>query len=71
VHRRLLADIGQCPSDGATTKQPQPNPLLDNIEGMVFTGRHLRGDRRELLMVSDDNLSDEQITRLYSFAVRV
>jgi hypothetical protein len=38
---------------------------------MVFTGRHLRGDRRELLMVSDDNLSDEQITRLYSFAVRV
>ena len=71
VHRTLLADIAQCPSDGATTKQPQPNPLLDNIEGMVFTGRHLRDGRRELLMVSDDNLSDEQITRLYSFAVRV
>ncbi|BCJ39079.1 lipoprotein [Actinocatenispora thailandica] len=71
VHRRLLADLAACPSDGATAKQPQPNPLLDNIEGMVFTGRHLRGDRRELLMVSDDNLSDEQITRLYSFAVRV
>ncbi|MEV0839845.1 esterase-like activity of phytase family protein [Actinocatenispora sera] len=71
ARRRLLADIGQCPSDGATAKQPQPNPLLDNIEGMVFTGRHLRDGRRELLMVSDDNLSDEQITRLYSFSVRV
>ncbi|HEY3501335.1 MAG TPA: esterase-like activity of phytase family protein [Actinocatenispora sp.] len=71
VHRTLLADIGQCPSGGATTKQAQPNPLLDNIEGMVFTGRHLPGGRRELMLVSDDNLSDTQITRLYSLAVRV
>lgn len=69
VHRTLLADIGQCPTGGATTKQPQPNPLLDNIEGMAFTGRYLPGGRRELLMVSDDNLSDAQITRLYSFGV--
>lgn len=71
VHRTLLADVGQCPSGGATAKQPQPNPLLDNIEGMVFTGRHLPGGRRELLMVSDDNQSATQITRLYSLAVRV
>lgn len=71
VRRTLLADLARCPSAGATAHQPQPNPLLDNIEGMTLTGRTLTDGRRELLLTSDDNLSPAQITRLYALAVRL
>lgn len=71
VRRTLLADLVDCPTDGATNPGTQANPLLDNIEGMVFTGRHLPGGRRELLLVSDDNGSDTQVTRLYDLSVRL
>ncbi|MEU3519870.1 esterase-like activity of phytase family protein [Streptomyces sp. NPDC006654] len=66
----LLADIADCPSLGATAKQPQPNPLLDNIEGVTVTGR--TGERGlRLLMVSDDNGNSAQTTRLYSLTARL
>ncbi|WP_371660124.1 esterase-like activity of phytase family protein [Streptomyces sp. NBC_00280] len=68
VRKTLLADIVNCPSLGATAKQPQPNPLLDNIEGMVVTGR-THGDLR-VLLVSDDNQNAVQTTRLYFLRVR-
>ncbi|MDN3355579.1 esterase-like activity of phytase family protein [Actinomadura sp. DC4] len=70
ARKTLIADIGACPSLGATTKQPQPNPLLDNIEGITVTGR-TRDGRLGLLLVSDDNESPTQITRLYSLAARL
>ncbi|WP_431953695.1 esterase-like activity of phytase family protein [Actinacidiphila sp. bgisy167] len=70
VHRTLLADIGDCPSLGATAKQPQPNPLLDNIEAITVTGR-TRDGRVKLLLVSDDNQRSTQITRLYSLDARL
>lgn len=60
----LLAALGACPSLGATAKQPQRNPLLDNVEGMTITGRSPDG-AYELLLVSDDNDSPQQITRTY------
>ncbi|MCD2190439.1 esterase-like activity of phytase family protein [Actinomycetospora soli] len=60
----VLADLGACPSLGATAKQPQRNPLLDNIEGMTITGRDPDG-ALELLLVSDDNDNPEQVTRTY------
>lgn len=60
----VLADLGDCPSLGATAKQPQRNPLLDNVEGMTITGRDPDG-ALELLLVSDDNDSPQQITRTY------
>lgn len=60
----LLADLGACPSLGATAKQPQRNPLLDNVEGMTITGRAPDG-ALELLLVSDDNDRATQITRTY------
>ncbi|MCQ8770728.1 esterase-like activity of phytase family protein [Streptomyces telluris] len=73
VPKTLLADIGACPSLGATARQPQPNPLLDNIEGLAVTrpatGRN--GGFLRLLLVSDDNQNPAQVTRLYSLTVRL
>ncbi|MCS0605348.1 esterase-like activity of phytase family protein [Streptomyces sp. LP11] len=70
VRKAPLADIADCPSLGATARQPQPNPLLDNIEGMTVTGRDGRG-RLRVLLVSDDNQNPAQTTRLYFLRVRV
>ncbi|WP_217162607.1 esterase-like activity of phytase family protein [Streptomyces sp. AC512_CC834] len=67
--KTLLADLGDCPSLGATAKQPQPNPLLDNFEGMTVTGRS--GGRLDVLVVSDDNRNDVQTTRFLRLRVRV
>ncbi|MEU0741832.1 esterase-like activity of phytase family protein [Streptomyces sp. NPDC006134] len=69
VRKTLLADLAACPSLGATAKQPQPNPLLDNIEGMAVTGR-TKG-RLDVVLVSDDNQSGTQTTRFYDLRVRV
>ena len=57
-----------CPSLGATAKQPQPNPLLDNIEGMVITG--VTHGALRVLLVSDDNQNAVQTTRFYFLKVR-
>lgn len=67
ISKTLLADIANCPSLGATAKQPQPNPLLDNIEGVTVVGKDR--NRLRLLMVSDDNQGATQTTRLYSLTV--
>ncbi|MFG2938327.1 esterase-like activity of phytase family protein [Streptomyces sp. NPDC048282] len=69
IRKTLLTDIASCPSLGATAKQPQPNPLLDNIEGMVVTG-HDKGGYK-VLLVSDDNQNAAQTTRFYRLSVRV
>ncbi|GAA3818475.1 esterase-like activity of phytase family protein [Streptomyces phyllanthi] len=69
IRKTLLADLVTCPSLGAVAKQPQPNPLLDNIEGMVITGRGPGGLR--LLLVSDDNQNAVQTTRFYRLRVRL
>jgi hypothetical protein len=69
IRKTLLADLVNCPSLGATAKQPQPNPLLDNIEGMVITRR--AGDRLKVLLVSDDNQNAVQTTRFYHLRVRI
>ncbi|MFI5687198.1 esterase-like activity of phytase family protein [Streptomyces sp. NPDC051636] len=69
IKKTLLTDIATCPALGATAKQPQPNPLLDNIEGMAVTGRE-RG-RLKVLLVSDDNQNAVQTTRFSYLRVRV
>ncbi|MGW0420897.1 esterase-like activity of phytase family protein [Streptomyces sp. NPDC003015] len=69
IKKTLLTDIASCPTLGATAKQPQPNPLLDNIEGMAITG-HDKG-RLKVLLVSDDNQNAVQTTRFYYLGVRV
>ncbi|MGW5333473.1 esterase-like activity of phytase family protein [Streptomyces bauhiniae] len=64
-----LADLADCPTLGATARQPQPNPLLDNIEGMAVTGGAPR--TLKVLLVSDDNQNPAQTTRLYRLRVRL
>ncbi|MBQ1099944.1 esterase-like activity of phytase family protein [Streptomyces sp. b94] len=66
--KTLLADLADCPSLGATAKQPQPNPLLDNFEGLTVTGRS-KG-RLDVLLVSDDNQNAVQTTRFLRLRVR-
>ncbi|MFD7276961.1 esterase-like activity of phytase family protein [Streptomyces sp. NPDC059862] len=68
IKKTLLADIADCPDLGATAKQPQPNPLLDNIEAMTITGH--RNGRLNVLLASDDNQNAVQTTRFYSLRVR-
>ncbi len=68
IKKTLLADLADCPSLGATAKQPQPNPLLDNIEAMTVTGR-TKG-RLNVLLASDDNQNAAQTTRFYRLRVR-
>lgn len=70
IGKTLLADIGKCPTLDATAKQPQPNPLLDNIEGVAVT-RHEGPGRLRLLLVSDDNQNPVQITRFYSLTAEL
>jgi hypothetical protein len=55
--KRLVADLVKCPDLGATAKQPQTNPLMDNYEGLA-----VRGDT--IHVISDDNFGATQITRV-------
>jgi hypothetical protein len=70
LSRVPLADLGACPSLGATARQAQQNPLLDNVEGMTVLGRTPDGALR-VLLVSDDNQDSDQTTRLYDLVVRL
>ncbi|MGW6277226.1 esterase-like activity of phytase family protein [Kribbella sp. NPDC055071] len=68
LSKKPLFDLVNCPPSGAVAKQPQPNPLLDNVEGLALGG-YLPGGRRQLYLMSDDNNGATQITRFYSLAV--
>lgn len=70
VRKTLLADLAHCPSLGATARERQVNPLLDNIEGLAVTGHNPDGAPR-LLLVSDDNQSTNQTTRLYTLTAHL
>lgn len=73
---RLLFNLADCPSGGpGAVKEQQSwqiNPLLTNVEGMALGGKIPDGTYkgwRSLYLISDDNRSAEQITRVYSLAV--
>jgi hypothetical protein len=70
LRKKLLFDLVDCPPSGAVAKQPQPNPLLDNVEALALGG-YLPGGRRQLYLMSDDNNGATQITRFYSLAVNL
>jgi len=68
LRKTLVADVVKCPTLGATAKQPQANPLLDNYEGMATVpGR--RADTIKL--ISDDNFGATQITRVLTLTARL
>ena len=70
VEKELLVDLADCPSGGAETAlgAVQPNPLLDNFEALTL-GPRLPGGRRSLVLVSDDNFSASQVTRVVELGV--
>ena len=70
VAKTLLANLVTCPTLGAPAKETQTNPLLDNYEGMAV---HNIGQRGVLgvSMISDDNFSAEQTTRVLNLRVRI
>ena len=75
---RLVADVTTCPDLGATSKETQANPLMDNYEAMALTSsRAHRGHRihsnlaARVLLLSDDNFGAGQTTRLLRIAVRL
>ena len=62
VTKTLVANLVTCPTLGAAAKETQTNPLLDNFEGMAVH-RERRGGQA-IDMISDDNFSAEQTTRI-------
>ncbi len=68
--KRLLVDLSDCPAGGAQSPGTQENPLLDNFEGLAV-GPRLSGGRRTLLLQSDDNFNDVQVTRVVALATRL
>jgi hypothetical protein len=70
LEKKLVVDLEDCPSGGATSPAGaiQPNPILDNFEGMTL-GPVLPGGLRALILVSDDNLAAVQTTRIVVLAL--
>ena len=68
LEKSLLVDLSQCPPRRATSPGNQRNPLLDNFEGMAL-GPRLPGGGRALLLISDDNFNDTQVTRVLALSV--
>ena len=69
VSKKLVADLVTCPTLGATAKETQANPLLDNFEGMAITGHGL--GLTGISLISDDNFSATQTTRVLNLVARL
>lgn len=69
LSKTLVVDLGKLPSDGLSHPATQPSPLLDNYEGMAL-GPTLADGRRLLFVISDDNASSTQVSRVLVLAVR-
>ncbi|GAB3386874.1 hypothetical protein GCM10027568_05830 [Humibacter soli] len=70
VDKTLVANLVQCPTLGAQAKETQANPLLDNFEGMAV-GPVIHGHTAEISLISDDNFSATQTTRVLNLAARL
>ncbi|EIV96183.1 esterase-like activity of phytase family protein [Frankia sp. QA3] len=68
VGKRPVADLVRCPALGATSREPQLNPLLDNYEGLAVAAPPAGRGPATLTLISDDNLAPAQITRVLTLA---
>jgi hypothetical protein len=78
ARQKAVFNLAGCPHGGpgavATPASSPINPLVDNAEGMALGKPWTTGAYpgwRPLYLISDDNGSGDQITRLYAFAVRL
>ncbi|MEP9381936.1 esterase-like activity of phytase family protein [Nocardioides sp. KR10-350] len=69
MHKTLVADVTACPDLGATAKETQANPLMDNYEGM--TTRPLGHGSYAVTLLSDDNFGEAQWTRFLNLVARL
>ena len=69
VRKQLVANLVDCPTLGAPSRETQTNPLLDNYEGMDITsgGPGLA----TVSMISDDNFSATQFTRVLNLIAKL
>ncbi len=66
VSKKLVANLVQCPTLGAPSRETQANPLLDNYEGMTIVGGP---GPAAVSLISDDNFSAAQFTRVLNLLV--
>lgn len=68
-------DLAECPAGNQVSAgQTQANPLLENVEGMALGERLTKGKdrgRHLLYLISDNNQSESQVTRMYALSVRL
>jgi hypothetical protein len=68
VRKTLVADLVKCPTLGATAKEFQTNPLMDNYEGMAI----VPGSQADTVhVISDDNFGATQTTRVLTVSARL
>ena len=69
ARKQLVTSLVGCPTLGAPSRETQANPLLDNYEGMDITsgGPGLA----TVSMISDDNFSATQFTRVLNLIARL
>ncbi|WP_207915541.1 esterase-like activity of phytase family protein [Micromonospora sp. 15K316] len=70
IGKRLVADLVDCPTLGATSPEPQINPLLDNYEALTVDRGRSNG-KAEIHLVSDDNFNPIQVTRVLTLQARL
>ncbi|GAB2972233.1 esterase-like activity of phytase family protein [Amycolatopsis acidiphila] len=69
MRKRPVAELVNCPPLGATAPEHQTNPLLDNYEGMAVNGN--AGGLTGVSLISDDNFSATQTTRVLNLVARL
>ncbi len=67
--KRLLVDVGTLSFPSAVHPGAQPNPILENYEGLAL-GPRLDDGRLLVFLTSDDNGNSDQVPRILVLAVR-